>query len=558
MSNPQPSPTPSSAPTRGLAGQIARLRGVYDEYPRQFWVLVFGSFIDRLGGALLFPFFSLYITQKFNVGMTQVGVIFAVFSITGLFSSMLGGALTDRIGRKGIIIFGLLMSALSALVMGLVNEFTTFLVVAGVVGLLSDVGGPAHSAMVADLLPEHKRAQGFGILRVVFNLAVVIGPLLGGILASRSYLLLFIIDTITSLLTAGFVWVAIRETRAAPAPGEPQESLGQTFKGYFTVLRDSAFTWFMLASMLSVLMYMQMNTSLAVFLRDVHGTNEQMFGYILALNAAMVVLFQFPITRRITPFRPLMVMVAGTLLYAVGFSLYGFVASFPLFLAAMVVITIGEMLVSPVSQAIVTNLAPEDMRGRYMATYGFSWVLPSAVGPLLAGLILDNLDPHLLWFAAGFLGLASAAMYYALQQKVGGSRWALVDMRLQIFQQLEEGRLTVEEAAARLAEVQEAKYARMREQEAPPAPEQLRVRVSSTDSGQTHTELLLPLGLVNIFLNTDCRLSLDVEQHVDAQRLRHLIAEGLSNGGSASLETEAKARVEISREGAASGEGEAS
>ncbi len=82
-----------------------------------------------------------------------------------------------------------------------------------------------------------------------------------------------------------------------------------------------------------------------------------------------------------------------------------------------------------------------------MAAYGFSWVLPSAVGPLLAGLILDNLDPRILWFAAGFLGLASAAMYYALQQKVGGSRWALVDMRLQVFQQLEEGRLTVEEAA---------------------------------------------------------------------------------------------------------------
>ena len=224
MPNPQPSPTPSTPSAGWLAGQIARLRGVYDEYPRQFWVLVFGSFIDRLGGALLFPFFSLYITQKFNVGMTQVGVIFAVFSITGLFSSMLGGALTDRIGRKGIIIFGLLMSALSALVMGLVNEFTTFLVVAGVVGLLSDVGWPAQSAMVADLLPEPKRAQGFGILRVVFNLAVVIGPLLGGLLASRSYLLLFIIDTITSLITAGFVWVAIRETRAAPAAGEPQES----------------------------------------------------------------------------------------------------------------------------------------------------------------------------------------------------------------------------------------------------------------------------------------------------------------------------------------------
>src|SRR5512136_764968 len=95
-----------------------RLRIIYDDYPRQFWVLVLGTFIDRVGGALLWPFFTLYITSKFGLGMTQVGMLFGVFSIASIVGSTLGGALTDYWGRKALLIFGLVASATSSLVMG--------------------------------------------------------------------------------------------------------------------------------------------------------------------------------------------------------------------------------------------------------------------------------------------------------------------------------------------------------------------------------------------------------------------------------------------------------
>ena len=80
---------------------LERARGVYHEYPRQFWILVLGTFIDQLGGALMFPFLTLYITRRFDVGMTEVGVIFGLFSIAGVLGSMFGGALADRLGRRG-------------------------------------------------------------------------------------------------------------------------------------------------------------------------------------------------------------------------------------------------------------------------------------------------------------------------------------------------------------------------------------------------------------------------------------------------------------------------
>ena len=111
--------------------------------------------------------------------MAQVGVILGLFSLSGFVGGMIGGALSDRYGRRKIVIFGMVASALTSIVFGLANEFNIFYVLAVVVGLPSRMSGPAYSAMVADILPEEQRSEGFGIQRVVANMAWVIGPIWG-------------------------------------------------------------------------------------------------------------------------------------------------------------------------------------------------------------------------------------------------------------------------------------------------------------------------------------------------------------------------------------------
>jgi MFS family permease len=392
------------------------MKDVYHEYPRVFWNLVVITFIDRIGGALIFPFFALYLTSKFGVGMTDVGVLFATFSISSFAGSAVGGALTDRFGRKGIIIFGLFASSMSALAMGFANSFQAFFALALFVGILADVSGPAHQAMVADILPEDKRADGYGILRVAFNLSVTIGPAIGGLLAAKSYLALFITDAAISLLTVVLVALFIPETKPKAHPGVPEPTVASSFAGYGKVIRDTAFMLFLGAVLLQVFTYMNMNTTLGVYLRNEHGTSEWHYGMLLSLNAAMVVLMQFPITRRITKYPPMLMMAFGTLLYALGFGMYGFVFGYPMFMLAMIIITVGEMIVAPVSQALVASFAPEDMRGRYMAISGFSWGIPFAVGPYLAGLIIDGPNPNYLWYVAGFIGLLSTLGFLSLHR----------------------------------------------------------------------------------------------------------------------------------------------
>ena len=116
---------------------LTKFRATFSDYPRTFWTLVGASFIDRLGGALIFPFLSLYITKRFQVGLTEVGLLLGIWSISGLAGSMVGGAMTDKFGRRFMLIFGLIFSAGTALLMGFANDLNTFFWVLAFSGFLS-------------------------------------------------------------------------------------------------------------------------------------------------------------------------------------------------------------------------------------------------------------------------------------------------------------------------------------------------------------------------------------------------------------------------------------
>jgi predicted MFS family arabinose efflux permease len=398
---------------------LKKLKNTYAEFPPLFWVIVVTLFIDSIGSTLLFPFFALYITQKFGVGMTQAGVLLGLSSLFGLVGSMIGGALTDRFGRRRLILFGLTFSALSSLSLGLAWEIKILYFLIVIVGLLSRIANPAYDAMLADILPKTKQQEGFGITRVAFNFAWIFGTALGGLIATRSFLALFLIDTFLSILLLLILYVYLPETQPHQHEEKKHEPFLKTLAGYRFVLRDLAYVFFTLAGMVSLIVYQQQYGSLAVYLRDIHHISSQNYGVMLAVAGLEVVLFQIWISRTIRKYPPFLMMGFGTLFFMIGFMLIGFVHGVLLFTLCIILITIGEMITFPTNRVIATRFAPAEMRGRYMAIYDLGWALPATVGPAAAGWILDNYYPDLLWYLGGILCAISAASFYVLYLWLG-------------------------------------------------------------------------------------------------------------------------------------------
>ncbi len=388
-------------------------------------MLALSTFVDRLGSFLLYPFFGFYLKQRFAADYTGVGLLFTMLAVGGIFGGIIGGAIADKLGRRTALLIGLIGSALTTLCMGFVNTIQLFYVFSFLNGLLGDLGHPGRLAMVTDLLPAKKRSEGFAIMRIATNLSATIGPALGGFISAttNNYLILFIADVVSSFITAIIVFFVIPETnprkklvKVENGVEVPQkEKFGSTFIGYWKVLKDWQFLLFILVGILSTWIYMQFNTTLPVFLLIERGFSEGSFGLLLSMNALIVVLCQFWISRLVSKYPPMIFMGLGVTLYGIGFVLFGFVSASWMFFVAIGIITIGELINAPHVMAVPGLFSPEDMRGRYQALSGWRRIIPRLFGIILSGYIMDSSsEPSILWYIVGIVAIFALVGYIGL------------------------------------------------------------------------------------------------------------------------------------------------
>ena len=394
---------------------------VYRDYPKQFWILTAASFIDQIGTAVLGPFFMLYITQKFGIPVAQAGLIFGINSVINALGSTIGGAMADNWGRKKAVIYGLVLSAVGNLALGLINRFDYFVAVMVTMAIFGSFAVPARAAMIGDILPQEKRAEGFAIYRVAFNLAFAMGPALAGFLAAQSYFYIFMLDVVLSLITAIIVVVAIEESLPEVSPERPKQTLRQSLAGYRQVLRNGQFLAFALITMLTSVVWMQIFGTVGVFMRDVQGLPEQSVGFLLSLNGAMVVLFQIPITRilrDITDRLPMRVVGFGMTVASFGMMMFSFVTGMLWLAIAMIIHVIGEMIAAPQLNSLAIRFAPEDKRARYMAVFNYRWLLVNTFAPYLSGRILDSSHSQKLYYIVGTIGMISVIGFLLLERSL--------------------------------------------------------------------------------------------------------------------------------------------
>jgi predicted MFS family arabinose efflux permease len=255
--------------------------------------------------------------------------------------------------------------------------------------------------MVADLVEEGRRVQAYALLRMTSNLGLAFGSAAGGLLARHtgiSYSVTAAVYVLLAMLVIAFLSESLARNRGA---------MPENGGSYRTLVRDrmfmAIFALCSLVAMGAVLVFRLMS----VYMKEGYGLAEDQFGLIVMVNAVMVVLFQYGVTRISAHFRPLPVLALGAFLYAVGVGSVAAGSTFLAFATSMAIATAGELLVAPTSTALVANLAPPDMRARYMGIFSLTYMIAGGIGPVMGGFLADHVGPSAIWIGGMVVNLAA-------------------------------------------------------------------------------------------------------------------------------------------------------
>ena len=388
---------------------ITRLQTPWSKYPSQFWLLFWGQLLITFGASMIWPFLMIYVSEQLDLSLTAVSSLMTINAVMTLVTSFIGGPIIDRIGRKWVMVLSLAVTGLSFLLMVPANSLLAFALLMGLRGAFRPLFQVGADAMMADLIAPEQRPDAYAVLRMIKNVGVALGPAIGGFIATTSYNSAFYIAAACLIIYSLVMAVFARETLPQQSDLVYKDS-GQ-FSGYGEILKDKLFIYFALAFSLTQVCATLIWVLLGVYAKQNYQIPENQFGLIATTNAVMVVALQYPVTQVTKRHETLRVMAIGTLLYAVGVGSVAFGSGFWGFWLSMIIMTFGELILIPTATTFTANLAPTDMRGRYMSIYNLTWGLAAGVGPLLGGVLNDALGPRAIWLGGGLVGLFSVAAF---------------------------------------------------------------------------------------------------------------------------------------------------
>ncbi len=394
---------------------LAVFKRARTEYPRQFWLVLSGMMISSIGGSMIWPFLMVYVSGKLRLDMTATASLMTLSAVSGLIASFVAGPIVDRLGRKWVMVISLILNAVSYVFMSEASTYVHFAVLMTLNGVFNPLYRIGVDAMIADLIPTEKRADAYSLIRMAHNIGVAVGPAIGGYMASISYGIAFDLAALSLFIYGVLIIFFTVETMPKLAPHEkhPVERAG----GYGSVLRDSPFMGFVVSTTFMTIAAAIMWILLAVYTKQNFGISEREYGFIPTTNALMVIFFQFAVTLFTKRFPPLWMVALGAFFYTIGTGGVILAQGFWGFWTCMVVLSVGELIMQPTASTYVAGLAPADKRGRYMSLYGLTWNIASGIGPVIGGMLNDNLGPISIWYGGAVFGVISVIGYIVLAMR---------------------------------------------------------------------------------------------------------------------------------------------
>ncbi|MFZ5818203.1 MAG: MFS transporter [Bacillota bacterium] len=369
----------------------SRLTVFVDAYPRMLWLLAFGSFLNLVGLSFLWPLTTVYIHSHLGRPMTVAGVVLLLHSGSAALGQLAGGWLFDRIGARPVMLTGLFTSALLLGLLGLFESWPLYVGVMIAFGFTASLSFPAINALVARAWPGGGR-RAFNFLYVANNVGVALGTALGGVIADRSFAAAFLSAGAAFLLFGLFVLLLIRDRRGMEGEATPEAAaeLAAAREG-----REGPIPWPPLAALfvtflMAWLIYVQWQSAVSVHMQA-HGYQLAAYSVLWTLNGGLIVLGQplLALLVRRLPGSAAQIGL-GILLYAAAFLILLTDDAYAVFVASMVILTLGEMLIWPAVPAAVARLSPPSRRGTLQGLILSGATIGRMLGPLLGGLLYDH------------------------------------------------------------------------------------------------------------------------------------------------------------------------
>jgi predicted MFS family arabinose efflux permease len=397
----------------------AYLRSLDPRLPRSVWILSFGGLANAVGNGLAFPFLVIYLHNVRGFSLGTAGLVLATTGAVSLLAGPAVGVVIDRIGGRATLAAALVLLAVGFGSYPLIHEPWHAFLASAVAGVGNAGFWPSQSALLAGLTPPARRHAAFALQRVTRNLGIGLGGVAGGLIATTSspgsFTVLFLVDAATFL-----VFVAM--LAFVPEPELPAEDESLAPGRYADVLRDRIFLGIVVLNVLFVSAGYAQFELLPVFAKNEAGVTEAGIGLIFFVNTLVIVLAQFPVSKGLEGRRRMPALAVMCALWAgawivvlLGGHWLEAAAAAAAFALAAIVFGFGECFQGPVQGALVADLAPPRLRGRYMAVSTISWDIGFVVGPAVGGFVLQA-EPLALWPLAGVVCLLAGAGALALER----------------------------------------------------------------------------------------------------------------------------------------------
>jgi MFS family permease len=393
--------------------------GYFRKYDYRLWILSLGWFSSAVGFAVSIPFIAIYFHSELGISLTGIGLFFGVAAVIRAFTQAFGGELSDRIGRYRLMVTAQITRSFVFVATAYAIYTDRGFYVVGALLILNSIFGalfqPAANATVADLTDSKNRTEAYAIVRASANLGWALGPAVGGFMAAYSYGVLFIMSGCMTLISGSIIGVFLKDLKLL---AKNEESF--RFRDIFAYRGNELIFHHALLVFMLYLVIAQLMAPLSVYTVDLVGISKSQLGFLYTLNGLLVAALQIPVTRLLRPVRLSVQLATGALIYALGYFTVGLSGAYSVFILAIVIITIGENMVSPPALSITANLAPKGRVGRYMGIYGFAVTAGWSLGPLLGGTLLDWASPDYLhaWTVIACLGVVASIGFRWLTTRI--------------------------------------------------------------------------------------------------------------------------------------------